>query len=93
MITVPRAAIIAAAMFAAACNQTPKEDPRVAELMKTYNLALSEEMAKEGYALAIGPRGIVIGAESDRGLLYGATTLRQMLASSRSSERTPASRV
>jgi hypothetical protein len=34
MITIPRAAIIAAAMFAAACNQTPKEDPRVAELQK-----------------------------------------------------------
>jgi hypothetical protein len=34
MITIPRAAIVAAAMFAAACNQTPKEDPRVAELQK-----------------------------------------------------------
>jgi hypothetical protein len=34
MIIIPRAAIIAAAMFAAACNQTPKEDPRVAELQK-----------------------------------------------------------
>ena len=34
MITLPRAAIVAAAMFAAACNQTPKEDPRVAELQK-----------------------------------------------------------
>jgi hypothetical protein len=34
MITIPRAAIIAAAMFAAACNQMPKEDPRVAELQK-----------------------------------------------------------
>ena len=57
----------------------PKTDPRVAELMKAYGLELTEAMAKEGYVLGIGAEGIVIGAESDRGLLYGTTTLRQML--------------
>ena len=56
----------------------PQSDPRVAKLMKAYGLELTEAMAKEGYVLGIGPEGIVIGAASDRGLLYGATTLRQM---------------
>lgn len=70
----------------------PKTDPRVAELMKAYGLALSDEMAAEGYVLGIGPRGIVIGAASDRGLLYGATTLRQMIAY-RGKEPLPAVRV
>ncbi|HEY2894681.1 MAG TPA: glycoside hydrolase family 20 zincin-like fold domain-containing protein, partial [Pirellulales bacterium] len=57
----------------------PKTDSRVAEAMKAYGLELSDEMKAEGYVLAIGKHGIVIGAESDRGLLYGTATLRQML--------------
>jgi hexosaminidase len=57
----------------------PKTDSRVAALMKAYRLELTEPMAKEGYVLGIGAEGIVIGAESARGLLYGTTTLRQML--------------
>ena len=57
----------------------PQSDPRVAELMKAYGLELSEAMAKEGYVLGIGDKGIVIGADSARGLLYGTATLRQML--------------
>src|SRR5262249_34235599 len=56
----------------------PKSDPRVAQLMKAYRLELTDAMTKEGYVLGIGPQGVVIGAESDRGLLYGTTTLRQM---------------
>ena len=46
----------------------PKTDPRVAELMKTYGLTLTDAMAKEGYVLGIGNEGIVIGADSGRGL-------------------------
>lgn len=57
----------------------PKTDPGVDRLMKAYGLELTEAMSKEGYVLGIGGEGIVVGAESDRGLLYGATTLRQML--------------
>ena len=57
----------------------PKTDLRVARLMKAYGLELTEAMVREGYALGIGAEGIVIGAESDQGLLYGTTTLRQML--------------
>ena len=57
----------------------PKSDSRVAALMKSYGLELTPAMAKEGYVLGIGPQGIVIGADSDRGLLYGTMTLRQML--------------
>jgi len=57
----------------------PASDPRVAELMKRYDLKLSDAMAKEGYVLGIGDAGIVVGADSDVGLLYGTTTLRQML--------------
>src|SRR6476620_8901370 len=49
----------------------PKTDPRVAELMKAYGLELTEAMAKEGYVLGIGSEGVVIGAESAKGLLYG----------------------
>jgi hypothetical protein len=40
---------------------------------------LTEAMAKEGYVLGIGADGVVIGAESAQGLLYGTATLRQML--------------
>lgn len=71
----------------------PKTDPRVAELMKGYGLELTAAMAIEGYVLGIGPQGIVIGAASDRGLLYGATTLRQMLVSHGPGAPVPAVRV
>ncbi|HEY4310672.1 MAG TPA: glycoside hydrolase family 20 zincin-like fold domain-containing protein [Pirellulales bacterium] len=71
----------------------PKTDPRVAKLMKAYSLELSEAMAKEGYVLGIGADGIVIGAESSRGLLYGTTTLRQMLVYRGSDKPLPAVRV
>jgi hypothetical protein len=71
----------------------PKTDPRVAELMKAYGLELTEATAKEGYVLGIGTGGVVIGAESDRGLLYGTATLRQMLACRGPSEPLPAVRV
>jgi hypothetical protein len=71
----------------------PKDDPRVAQLMKTYGLELTDEMAKEGYVLGVGPQGVVIGAASDRGLLYGTTTLRQMLISHGAGEPLPAVRV
>ena len=47
-------------------------------MMKAYGLELTEEMANEGYVLGIGPQGIVIGAQSPRGQLYGTVTLRQM---------------
>ena len=63
MITIPRAAIVAAAMLAAACNQTPKEDPRVAELQKELaavkkDLDASKQSAAgaaEGQAAATTP--------------------------------------
>ncbi len=71
----------------------PKTDPRVARLMKAYGLELTEAMAQEGYVLGIGAEGIVIGAESDRGLLYGTTTLRQMLVSRGQKTPLPAVRV
>jgi hypothetical protein len=71
----------------------PKSDARVAELMKGYGLELTEAMAKEGYVLGIGPAGIVIGAASDRGLLYGTTTLRQMLLARGKDQPLPAVRV
>ena len=58
---------------------SPKTDPRVAELMKAYGLELTDAMAKEGYVLGIGADGIVIGAETARGLLYGTATCAQML--------------
>jgi N-acetyl-beta-hexosaminidase len=72
---------------------SPKTDPRVAQLMKAYNLELTDAMAKEGYVLGIGPQGFVIGAASDRGLLYGTTTLRQMLLSRGVDRPLPAVRV
>lgn len=56
----------------------PKSDPLVAKLMKAYDLKLTDAMAAEGYVLGIGPEGVVIGATSDKGLLYGTITLRQM---------------
>ncbi len=71
----------------------PKTDPRVAELMKDYGLELTEAMAKEGYVLGIGSEGVVIGAESARGLLYGTATLRQMLVYGGKSAALPAVRV
>jgi hexosaminidase len=71
----------------------PKSDARVAELMKGYGLELTEAMVKEGYVLGIGDRGIVIGADSPTGLLYGATTLRQMLVSRGRNAPLPAVRV
>ncbi len=71
----------------------PKTDPRVAELMKAYGLELTDAMAKEGYVLGIGSKGIVIGAESARGLLYGTATLRQMLVCRGRSAPLPAVRV
>ncbi len=71
----------------------PKNDARVAELMKRYGLELTEAMAAEGYVLGIGSAGIVIGAESDRGLLYGTTTLRQMLLAGGKNQPLPAVRV
>ncbi|HEY1603665.1 MAG TPA: glycoside hydrolase family 20 zincin-like fold domain-containing protein [Pirellulales bacterium] len=71
----------------------PKTDPRVAAMMKAYGLELSEPMAKEGYVLGIGAEGIVIGAASARGLLYGTTTLRQMLVSRGQTNPLPAVRV
>lgn len=71
----------------------PQTDPRVAELMKAYGLKLSDVMAKEGYVLGIGPQGIVIGAESATGQLYGTTTLRQMLLARSPGAATPAVRV
>jgi hexosaminidase len=71
----------------------PKSDPRVAELMKTYGLELTEAMAKEGYVLGVGSGGVVIGAESAKGLLYGTATLRQMLLYRGPSASLPAVRV
>ncbi len=71
----------------------PATDSRVASLMNSYGLELSDAMAKEGYVLGIGPQGVVIGAESDRGLLYGTTTLRQMLLSRGVDQPLPAVRV
>lgn len=71
----------------------PKTESRVAQLMKAYNLELTDAMIKEGYVLGVGPQGIVIGAESDRGLLYGTTTLRQMLLSRGVDKPLPAVRV
>jgi hypothetical protein len=72
---------------------SPRSDPRVAELMKAYGLALAEGMVEEGYALGIGPQGIVIGAESAKGLLYGTATLRQMIVARGREEPLPAVRV
>ena len=71
----------------------PKTDPRVAELMKAYGLELTEAMAKEGYVLGIGSGGVVIGAESARGLFYGTATLRQMLLCRGQNAPLPAVRV
>ena len=71
----------------------PKTDPRVAELMKAYGLELTDVMTKEGYVLGIGAEGIVIGAESARGLLYGTATLRQMLVYRGQGAALPAVRV
>jgi hypothetical protein len=59
----------------------PKEDALVARLMKTYGLTLSDDMRDEGYVLAVGDKGILIAAESAKGLLYGTATLRQMIVS------------
>src|SRR6185295_16376793 len=66
---------------------------RVAELMKAYGLELTEAMAKEGYVLGIGPAGIVIGADSARGQLYGTVTLRQMLLARGATTPLPAVKV
>ena len=71
----------------------PKTDPRVAEMMKAYGLELTAEMANEGYVLGIGPQGIVIGAQSPRGQLYGTVTLRQMLVAAGPGGSLPAVRV
>ena len=71
----------------------PKTDSRVAELMKAYGLELSEAMAKEGYVLGIGADGVVIGADSARGLLYGTVTLRQMLVARGQDTALPAVRM
>ena len=71
----------------------PASDARVDKMMKAYGLKLTDAMAKEGYVLGIGDEGIVIGAESDRGMLYGAATLRQMLVARKPSEPLPAVRV
>ncbi|MGD9723474.1 MAG: glycoside hydrolase family 20 zincin-like fold domain-containing protein [Pirellulales bacterium] len=72
---------------------SPKSDPRVAEMMQAYGLELTDAMAAEGYVLGIGAQGIVIGAESARGQLYGTATLRQMIVASGPTAPLPAVRV
>ncbi|MEX2287289.1 MAG: beta-N-acetylhexosaminidase, partial [Planctomycetaceae bacterium] len=57
----------------------PDAFPEVASRMKKYGLTLSEKMRKEGYVLGVGNDGVVIGALSDAGVLYGTMTLRQMI--------------
>ena len=57
----------------------PDKDEIVASRMKKYGLSVTPEMEKEGYVLGIGIDGIVIGAVSDAGILYGMITLKQMV--------------
>ena len=47
--------------------------------MKAYGLELTDCDGERGLRARHRPEGIVIGAESPRGLLYGTVTLRQML--------------
>ncbi len=58
----------------------PERDPVVANRMTDLGLSISEPMVDEGYVLAVDSDGIVIGARTSAGILYGTMTLRQMLA-------------
>ena len=57
----------------------PEEDKMVAARMKEYGLSITPEMEKEGYVLGIGKNGVIIGAVSDAGILYGLITLKQII--------------
>lgn len=71
----------------------PGKNPLVASRMKTYQLNLDEKMADEGYVLGVGPEGVVLAAESPKGILYATMTLRQMLYARATGEPLPGVRV
>ncbi len=58
----------------------PERDPAVANRMADLGLSISAPMVDEGYVLGVDSDGIVIGARTSEGILYGTMTLRQMLA-------------
>ena len=60
----------------------PERDSHVARRMDAMGLTLTAAMRAEGYVLGIDAQGVVIGAVSPAGLLYGTMTLRQMLSTS-----------
>jgi len=59
----------------------PEENPKVASRMDLYGLSLTEDVLREGYVLGIGKHGVVIGAHSSAGILYGTITLKQIIFS------------
>ncbi|MFO0946120.1 MAG: glycoside hydrolase family 20 zincin-like fold domain-containing protein [Planctomycetota bacterium] len=71
----------------------PRKQPPVASRMKKYQLELDEKMAEEGYVLGVGPEGVVLAAESPKGILYATMSLRHMLFSRPTGEPLPGVRV
>jgi len=57
----------------------PDNNSFVKKLMTGFDLRIDENIKDEGYVLAIGDKDIVIGAESDAGLLYGTISLKQLI--------------
>lgn len=71
----------------------PSTNPPLAERLTALGLKFDEAMRPEGYLLAVTPNGIVLGAESDRGILYATMSLRQMLLARSAGTPLPAARV
>ncbi len=71
----------------------PEGDEKLAALAKARGLALTDDMAAEGYALSVEGDGVVLIAETPAGLLYGVQTLRQLLRPAREGVELPALRV
>lgn len=71
----------------------PKTNAMVRRRLSAHDLAITDEQKEEGYCLAVGPDGIVLAAESPKGILYATMTLRQMLFTRAAGSPLPAVRV
>lgn len=56
----------------------PTKNVAVASRLREFGLSMESVKRPEGYILAIDEKGILIAADSDRGLLYGAMSLAQL---------------
>ena len=71
----------------------PDRDPALRTAARAAGLWPDDRLGPEGYALSVGPDGVLLAAPTPAGLFYGVQTLKQLLRAHASSGAVPSVRI